>query len=208
VATATPVPVASVLPYAAGLPPTPWDGLAERARHGRAAAGRLRRHPARWLLLALVAVSAISAAATAASPYLLGRAPLLLMCLAPRVAFVGVASRHTALVPYLFLGTLRLSLTDPLHYLLGGRLGRGLGADTRRPGLAGLLRRAGDRVPRRARAAARPTCLLAVLVRPNGLNLMWAGSQRLSVPLVGALDLLGTVAYLLAIRTGVSILLR
>jgi hypothetical protein len=130
------------------------------------------------------------------------------MCLAPRIAFVGVASRHTDLAPYLLLGTLRLALTDPLHYLLGARLGQGIGADARRPGLAGLLRGALDRVPRRARAAARPTCCLAVLVRPNGLNLMWAGSQRLPVPLVAALDLLGTLAYLLAIRTGVSFLLR
>jgi hypothetical protein len=156
-------------------------------------------------------VTVVSATATLASPYLMTRAPLLLMCMSPRVAFLGVAAQGTPLVPFVVLGFARLGLTDPLHYLIGRRFDRNdeLHPATQRPSrwpaFAGRL---APLVPRPIRLAARPACYLAVLVRPNGVNLLWAGTQRLPPARVALLDVLGTVSYLIAVHAGASALAR
>jgi len=211
VTTAIPVPVAIALPVPAGSPPTSrtstrWCVRSSASELFRAA----RNHPARWLLAAIGAVTVISSAATVASPYLVERAPLLLMCLSPRVAFLGIAAGGTPLLTFLVLGTARLALTDPLHYLVGRRLDATL-HEAPTPQRAGTrararLSRLTARVPRPLRVAARPACYFAVLVRPNGANLLWAGTQRLPVRRIALIDLIGTVTYLLAVHTGAGML--
>jgi hypothetical protein len=154
-------------------------------------------------------VTVVSATATLASPYLMNHAPLLLMCMSPRVAFLGIAAQGTPLLPFVLLGAARLGLTDPLHYLIGRGVGRTdeVHPATPRPskGLA-FVGRLASLVPRPIRLAARPACYLAVLVRPNGVNLLWAGAQRLPPARIALLDVLGTVSYLIVVHAGASAL--
>ena len=166
-----------------------------------------RSHPARRHLLALVAVSAISTAATAASPWLITGAPLLLAVLAPRMTFLTIAASGTSLPAFLLLGAARLVLTDPLHYAIGRTVGVARPRRRRWPEpverAAALVRR----VPARFGIAARPLCCVAILLRPNGLNLLWAGSLRLPKLLVGVLDVTGTTIYLVIVHTGARALI-
>lgn len=190
----------------------PWRVASRRVQSGRDRLATVldvaRSHPARRYFLGLAAISAISGTATAASPFLLTRAPMMLALLAPRLTFLSLAASQTPLPVFLVLGLARLALTDPLHYAIG----RTVEADRgRRSAWPRPIQRAAV-VTRRLRGrfgvAARPACCIAILLRPNGLNLMWAGSLRLPKLLVGALDVIGTVGYLLVVHTGASALMR
>jgi hypothetical protein len=215
VTTATPVPVALALPVSVGCQPTAATTvrtpIARLTRSGASALlERLRDHPARGVVVAIGVVTTLSSTATIASPYLIGRAPLLLMCMSPRLAFLGVAARDTPLITFLLVGTARLALTDPLHYLLGQRLEtpvcEGQAAARPKRGPRALVVRFVAGLPRPLRMAARPACYLAVLVRPNGVNLLWAGAQGLPRHRVAALDLVGTATYLLVLHAGAAAL--
>lgn len=149
-------------------------------------------HGARRHVLALSTLSGVSAIGTVGSPLLVDL-PLLLMGMSPRLAFLTIAARHAPLVPFLAVGTVRLALADPVHYDLGRRFGDR--AFTRLPArVEGWIRRSGP--------WQRPVCAVAVLLRPNGMHLTWAGSQRLPVSLVVVLDVVGTIAYLAAVHAG------
>jgi hypothetical protein len=149
--------------------------------------------------LALIAVvSAVSAGATMASPLLLHR-PLVLVALCPRLVFLGLAAPQLPLPVFLLVGVLRLSLTDPAHFLVGRAVGR--------PALATVF--GGRRVLGRlahGSTAGRTLAALAVFARPNGMYLALAGAQRVPAWLVAPLTLTGTSAYLLAVHTGVGFL--
>jgi hypothetical protein len=153
---------------------------------------RMAHHEARGHVLALTTLSAVSGLATLGAPALL-HAPLVLIGLSPRLAFLTVAAHESSLVPFVLVGTLRLALADPLHFDLGRRYG-----DTAVARLPRWLRRVVERSGR----YQRPVCAGAVFLRPNGMHLVWAGSQGLSAPLVAALDVAGTVLYLLLLHTG------
>lgn len=166
-----------------------------------------RRHPARRHVLALLAVSVVSGAATAASPLLLTRAPELLAFLAPRLSFVTLAASRTSLPTFLVIGIARLVLTDPFHYVIGRTVGAEQAGRRRWPRPVRRVAVSVRRLLARIGVAARPACCIAVLLRPNGLNLMWAGSLGLPKVLVGALDLVGTVGYLLVVHAGAQALI-
>jgi len=58
---------------------------------------------------------------TALAPVLSGT-PFLLMLLSPRAMFVALAADSVPLLPFVLLGTLRLSVTDASYYVIGRKL--------------------------------------------------------------------------------------
>lgn len=58
---------------------------------------------------------------TALAPVLTGK-PFLLMLLSPRALFVALAADSVSLVPFVVLGTLRLSVTDVSYFVIGRKL--------------------------------------------------------------------------------------
>jgi hypothetical protein len=190
-----PVTLGRVVTHPAGtivLPPR--RGVRQTAVHWW---DRLWFHRARQLVLPLAGLSVISAVGTACSPALL-QWPLLLVLLSPRMLFLSLAANDVHWSLFLLVGTFRLSLGDPFHFLLGRTCGSG--AVDRLPG---FLRRFVER----SSHLQRPLVAAVVLVRPIGLYLAWAGSLGLHPRLIAALDLIGTVTYLLLLRAGASAVL-
>ena len=135
-------------------------------------------------VLPIMAMSGISLIGTACTPLLLGN-PLALMLLSPRIVFMGLAAGQMPLLPFVLLATLRLSLTDPFHFLIGRRHG---------PKHMVKLGRIGRWMARPGRNhKALAIGLLAV--RPIGRHLMWAGAQGVRVRWVVAIDLVSTIVY-------------
>ena len=135
-------------------------------------------------VLPIMAMSGISLIGTACTPLLLGN-PLALMLLSPRIVFMGLAAGQMPLLPFVLLATLRLSLTDPFHFLIGRRHG---------PTQMVKLGRIGRWMAKPGRNhKALAIGLLAV--RPIGRHLMWAGAQGVRVRWVVAIDLVSTIVY-------------
>lgn len=165
--------------------------VAVRAEPPRAA-GWLARSLAGWrceirrALLPVAVISAISAAATAASPVLLAH-PLVLAGLSPRLPFLAVAAADTPVWLFLVVALPRSLLTDPIYFGIGRR--HGAAALALLPGKGGRL----------ARIAALSAPLL-VLVRPVGRHLLLAGAGRSRTWAVVVADLVGTATYLLLLH--------
>lgn len=169
-------------------------------------ARRSRRHGA-WI----VAWSVIGWIGTAMAPMLTG-APFLLMLLSPRALFVAMASGSAPLVPFVLLGTLRLSVTDASYFIIGRTVPDDvttrLPADSAAP--AGRLRSAlrwaterGDRVCRWF--CARPRLAGAFLfVRPNGKYLGLAGAYGVNSWVAGLSATLGTATFLTLMHIGIG----
>ena len=134
-------------------------------------------------MLPLALLSFVSTAGTLAAPALRAK-PLLLIALSPRLPFLVLAAPRAALVPFVIIGTVRLCIADPFHFLLGRRL-----ASPGRGGGRLAARIVGHRL-------ARPASAAAVVLRPTGRHLALAGAVGLRPRVVVALDLAGTVLYL------------
>ena len=192
-----------VNPAAGVLAPAPGRLTAARIRLLEAAdrirfflAGRLAVYcPTIDVVLPLAILSLVSAGGTLAAPVLQAHNPLLLMALSPRLPFLLLAVPHVGFVPFVAIGTARLCLADPFHFRFGRRLGR--------------LRHDGGRLGRRlvGHRLARPATAVAVVLRPNGRHLALAGAVGLHPWTVIALDLAGTVLYLVALHGGATGLL-
>lgn len=189
-------------PAAGVLAPAPGAVAAARVRRPEAA-DRIRLFllgrpaadgPTTAVVLPLVILSLVSAAGTLAAPVLQSRNPLLLMVLSPRVPFLLLAVPHVGFVPFVAIGTVRLCLADPFHFRLGRRLG--------------WLRHSGGRPARWlvGHRWARPATAAAVVLRPNGRHLALAGAVGLRAWVVVALDLVGTVLYLVALHGATGLL--
>jgi membrane protein DedA with SNARE-associated domain len=87
-----------------------------------------RPRPSRRTLILLVSpivvITAMGLLATAFTPALATRHPLLLIALDARNRFL-VLARHVDLVPFVIVAVLRRSFSDPLFYLLGRLYGEG-----------------------------------------------------------------------------------
>ncbi len=149
--------------------------------------------PALGLVAPLLVLSVVSGAGTLGAPWLVDW-PLLLVGLSPRLPFLAVAAHQVGVVPFLLVGTIRLCVADPFHFMLGRRLVET--ADHPRLRRLGRLTRLVGR-PNSRRAAA-----VAVLVRPIGRHLTLAGATGLPGGLVLLLDVASTLAYLAAVRAG------
>lgn len=136
--------------------------------------------------------------------------PLLLMLLSPRALFVAIASGSVSLLPFVLLGTLRLSVTDASYFIVGGRFPSGADAPPSTTERVGTLRRLARRLGRKGDAicrwfCARPKLAGAFLfLRPNSKYLAIAGAYRVSPWLAGLSAVTGTAAFLTAVHVGVS----
>lgn len=163
-----------------------------------------RRHGI-WILL----WSVVGWVGTGLAPMLTGQ-PFLLMLLSPRALFVALASNSVPLVPFVLLGTLRLSVTDASYYVIGRRLPSEVrpSAPVARGGVIGLARslaRKGDRLCRWF--CARPRLAGAFLfLRPNGKYLGLAGAYGVNSLVAGLSATLGTATFLAAIHLGAAAL--
>lgn len=152
--------------------------------------------------------SAIGLAGTLLAPLLTGH-PFVLMLLSPRALFVALASDSVGLVPFVLLGTLRLSATDASYYIIGRTLPDELAGRASRPN-HGSIRRAvatvaerGDRICRWF--CSRPRLAGAFLfVRPNGKYLGLAGAYGVNRWLAGLSAILGTATFLTAMHVGIA----
>lgn len=158
--------------------------------------GRIVRSDARRLLLPLAVLTILSTAGTAAAPSLAANQPLVLVAMAPRLAFLTMASRKVGLAPFLAVGLVRLCLADPFHFALGRRHGTAA-VDKLAARAPGILGRAVAWV----RTLAGRCVPVLVFLRPNGTNLAIAGASTSRRLHVAVADVAGTVAYLLLVHT-------
>lgn len=158
----------------------------------------------------IAAWSIIGWAGTALAPFLT-EAPLLLMMLSPRALFVALASDSVALVPFVLLGTLRLSVTDASYYIIGRRFP--LLTNTS-PSTA-MVSRTRARIHRIAFEGnrlcrwfcARPRLAGALLfLRPNGKYLAIAGAYGVRPWVAGLSATVGTGVFIAAVHIGVGAL--
>mgnify|MGYP000214782643 CR=1 FL=1 len=143
---------------------------------------------------------------TALAPVLSGQ-PFLLMMLSPRALFVALASNSVPLLPFVLLGTLRLSVTDASYYLIGRKLPgevRPAAPEQRGGRVITFFRsiaRRGDRICRWF--CARPRLAGAFLFfRPNGKYLGLAGAYGVNSWVAGLSATLGTATFLTAVHVG------
>jgi len=147
---------------------------------------------------------------TALAPALADK-PLLLMMLSPRALFVALASNSVPLIPFVILGTLRLSVTDASYYIIGRRFPDGTDhaptTTMARPSRWRIrLRRLateGDRLCRFF--CSRPRLAGTFLFfRPNGKYLGVAGAYGVQPFVAGLSAVSGTAVFLAAVHIGVS----
>jgi hypothetical protein len=125
-----------------------------------------------------------------------GPLALLLALLSPRIPFLLLAAPDTPFVLFVTLGTARLCAADPFHFLLGRRVGDAGIVQARTPRwLRGPMDRFGTSIS-----------FVAILLRPIGRHLFIAGAARARPIPVAIGDALSTIAFLIAIREGLTLL--
>jgi len=146
---------------------------------------------------------------TALSPALADHA-FLVMLLSPRALFVALASNSVSLLPFVVLGTIRLSVTDASYFIIGRRLPGGSNdapSTTKRVNrwtrTSRRIAREGDRVCRWF--CSRPKLAGAFLfVRPNSKYLAVAGAYGISPWTAGISASTGTACFLAAMHLGIG----
>jgi membrane protein DedA with SNARE-associated domain len=120
--------------------------------------------------------------------------PLALIALNARNRILVLTTNQLDTVPYYFVGTLRLLLSDPLFYLLGMLYGDNALAwmERKAPTYGDLLRR----VEKFFGKAAYPL----VFIAPNNYICLFAGAAGMPVAAFLLLNITGTVARLYLIR--------
>jgi len=131
------------------------------------------------------------------------------MMLSPRALFVALASNSVSLVPFVLLGTLRLSVTDASYYIIGRRFPQGTDEAPSTERVSTFTRRVrriareGDRLCRWF--CARPKLAGAFLFfRPNGKYLAVAGAYKVGPLVAGISATAGTAVFLTAMHIGAS----
>ena len=135
-------------------------------------------------MAAISFVSAVSLLADALSPVLLERAPTALVLASPRSMYLLAVTHHVPLLVVLPLVTLRLCLTDPIHFELGRRIP-----------VRGKARLLADAVPRAG-------LLALVAAWPVSHTMVATGAARVCGKRVAAVNIAGT-----ALRVAVTCLL-
>lgn len=149
------------------------------------------------VVLPLIGFTVLAWASVALSPWLIAY-PLLLIALNPRMVFLLLVAPRTGLLEFTLVASIRLCLADPFSYMLGVRYGGRLRDRIDRSRLRSWLLRM-TRVERSA-------CAVAIWVRPSQTVLAWAGSLHMSPRSVAIADVTTTVAYVILIHQGMSIL--
>jgi hypothetical protein len=166
-----------------------------------------RWRPVRWRRIAgriptgdalpIASVSAVSALATIATPALLAH-PLLLVALTPRIPFLALAAGQSPLAALVAVAVPRLCLCDVFWFRIGRRLG---------PGALDRLPRRCRRIFERAPRARNGLLATVILVRPIGRHLAAGAAAGLDPLLIAALDIAGTLAFVVAVGVGAQAVL-
>lgn len=155
-----------------------------------------RPRPSRRTLVLLVApivvITAMGFLATAFTPALATRHPLLLITLDARNRFL-VLARHVDLAPFLIVAVLRRTFSDPLFYLLGRFYGDGALRWLEKKAGGGQLVVITEKLFKRA---AYPM----VFLFPGAIVCALAGQTSMAPAGFAAANLTGTVAAVLAVR--------
>jgi membrane protein DedA with SNARE-associated domain len=152
-----------------------------------------RRRPSVAVLVAPIVVLGIAATvATALTPALAAKHPLLLIALEARNRNLLLA-REVDFVPYVVVATVRRTLTDPLYFLLGHFYGDAVVRWLERKGGGGPAVRAIERFFARASYPM-------VFLFPGALVCALAGSTGMRPSVFLALNIAGTIAAVLVLR--------
>ena len=155
-----------------------------------------RPKPSRRTLILLVApiivITSMGVIATAFTPALAARHPLLLIALDARNRFL-VLAREVDLVPFVVVAVLRRSFSDPLFYLLGRYYGEGALRWLEKKGGGGQLVVLTERFFKRA---AYPM----VFFFPGAIVCALAGQTGMQPARFLATNLAGTLTAVLAVR--------
>jgi membrane protein DedA with SNARE-associated domain len=148
------------------------------------------------LLLAPVLVFfAAGVIGTAVAPALLGRAPLLLVAMSPLFRHLALASPSIDTMPFVVVAVARLFATDPFLYAIGRQYGdEAIDWVELRSGRAG-------RIVRTVKRAFGRAALLVLFVSPGPLVCMLAGAAKMPFTRFVVINLTGTIAAVLLIRS-------
>jgi membrane protein DedA with SNARE-associated domain len=155
---------------------------------------RRRRRRLALLLAPISCLVVASMVGSALAPTLIVEHPAWLLVLDARIRHVLLVANQLDAVPYYLIGTLRLTLADPLFYLLGYWYGEAaLAWVDNNSGSVGRLLRV---VERFFGKASYPLVFLA----PNNYICLFAGASRMTPPVFLVLNVSGTVTRLVLLR--------
>lgn len=170
-----------------------WNIVRQSRRHGL------------WIF----AWSIVGWVGTALAPFLTSH-PFLLMMLSPRALFVALASDSVSLVPFVLLGTLRLSVTDASYFLIGRKFPENVNETVPTVAPSGHMRGALHRLTQRLHRTCRWFCERPRLAgaflffRPNGKYLGVAGAYGVNRWVAGLSATIGTATFLAAVHLGIG----
>ena len=159
---------------------------------GRAATDeRGRRIPLPWLLVPLFASMAIGMIADIAGPGLINERPLLQIVLNARNRYLLLAAAQVDALSFFLVGFFRLTLTDPIGYVLGRQYGEG--------GRRWIKEKLGDDGGVMANVEHHFARLapLVMLLAPNLYMCVLAGATGMRPRVFVPLNVLGTIGRLL-----------
>lgn len=165
----------------------------DEARDPDAEGGRrLSRRKLTLILAPIIVVVAVGTIASALTPTLAAKHPLLLIILEARNRNL-ILARRVDFVPFLLAAVFRRTLTDPLFYLLGYHYGDGAVRWLEVKAGLGSYARLMERIFKKA---AYP----AVFLFPGAIVCAMAGVIRMRFAVFFALNLAGTVAAVIALK--------
>ena len=153
-----------------------------------------RRIPLPWLITPIVILSLAGTIADVLGPKLIVEHPQLQMFLNPRNRYMILAAATVDPVPFFLIGFLRLTLTDPIGYILGRQYGEA------------ALKWAGEKMGDEGRFIGKverffgKAAPLIILVAPNLYMCILAGASGMKVRTFAALNITGTIARLVLFR--------
>jgi membrane protein DedA with SNARE-associated domain len=153
-----------------------------------------RRVPLPWLITPIVILSVAGSVADILGPKLIVEHPQLQMFLNPRNRYMILAAATVDPVPFFLIGFLRLTLTDPIGYILGRQYGEA------------ALKWAGEKMGDGGRFIGKverffgKAAPIIILVAPNLYMCILAGASGMKVRTFAALNITGTIARLVIFR--------
>jgi membrane protein DedA with SNARE-associated domain len=155
---------------------------------------RLRRRRLALLLGPISVLVIASMVGSALAPTLITEHPVWLLVLDARIRHVLLVATKIDPIPYYLIGTLRLTVSDPLFYLLGYWYGEAaLAWVDANSGTVGRLLRVLERFFGKA---SYPLVFLA----PNNYICLFAGASRMTPPVFLILNVSGTITRLVLLR--------
>jgi membrane protein DedA with SNARE-associated domain len=156
--------------------------------------GARKRIPLPWLITPIVVLSLMGTVSDILGPNLIVEHPQLQMFLNPRNRYMILAAATVEIVPFFLIGFLRLTLSDPIGFVLGRQYGDA------------ALKWAGDKMGDGGRFIGRlerffgKAAPVIILIAPNLYMCLLAGASGMKVRLFIALNVTGTIGRLVLFR--------